>query len=604
MAGPPPARYHRKPSISGAYPKDNQPSGRRTLRYVVIIAIIFFSAVFFLSPSAPEVPDISLWHHTPTHKPPVQDNSTSGEVRWYNDLRWLNPFSASVTLDEEHSVLPPMKKRPPIYAFYDSDAEKDERTRVAENKLLLIWRRAWWAQGFRPVVLGRSEAMNNPLYEQFQKETLQPALEADLVRWLAWGQMGTGILANWLVLPMGRHDDPLLSGLREGDYEKLTRYEELGAGFYSGEKGAINAAIKEVLASKDLKEAKSLQDTLQNGTFKVQPKPSAIAFYDANTNAKHYKPLSLTLTDNKAEGLRSLATLITSHLHLTFLNAFPDGLAILTPHSDKSRVLTKHAHALAQALQSCPKSPIPASCPPNAPQCRPCSSVNISTIKSSEYYTNTSSAYTIGSIPHPYTLASLLAKTKDITTRHIRRDTERDRWLGAVTEKTLGKEIAGQARIVNFKETVAGDPGCARGLWITNDPPPAHKDIEYHFGFTLPPLNVTDASPLPLPPPTADTNPTDSPPKDTKASVQSLKSQEELIAAAKVIVNEKRKKKGKSGVKEMVEAWNLADTEAWRFVRAFGARERMERVQWETEERRFAGGDEGSEGRGWRWFDR
>ena len=89
--------------------------------------------------------------------------------------------------------------------------------------------------------------MNNPIYETFQGHKLQPQLEADLVRWLAWGQMGSGILANWLAVPMGPRDDHLLSHLRRGDYPKLTRYEGLGAGLFSGEKGAINVAIEEAL---------------------------------------------------------------------------------------------------------------------------------------------------------------------------------------------------------------------------------------------------------------------------------------------------------------------------------------------------------------------
>lgn len=57
----------------------------------------------------------------------------------------------------------------------------------------------------------------------------------------------------------------------------------------------------------------------------------------------------------------------------------------------------------------------------------------------------------------------------------------------------------------------------------------------------------------------------------------------------------------------------MADTEAWRFVRAFGARDAIIRKKWELEERGFAGGgrdedegaEEGGEGQqsGWgRWI--
>ena len=536
----------------------------------------------------------------PPSQPPAQKNSTSGDAKWYSDWKWLYPFSATVTLEEDRSLLPPLLPRPPIYTFYDAEAEKEDKTKAAENKLLLLWRRAWWAQGFRPVILGRAEAMNNPIYESFQGHKLEPQLEADLVRWLAWGQMGTGILANWLVLPMGPHDDPLLSHLRRGEYPKLTRYEGLGAGLYAGEKNAINVAIAEALKSPSLETSKTLLDVIGHKDVSVESKPHAIAFYDANANAEHYKIITTELTDDKASGLRSLAQLITSHLHLTFLNSIPEGFAVLTPYSDNANVLTLHALSLADALRICPASPVPSSCPPNRQDCTPCSSIKPPPVRTPEHFTNSSTIYTIGTIPHPFTLASLMANTKEITTRHIRRDTERDRWLFAVTQKTLGEKVAGYSRIVSFKETVAGDWGCARGLWMTEDPPREHKDLEYHFGFELAKFNVTTPDPETLP----------LSKKEKKVVDRAMQVQKDLLANAKTVIKEQKGKDEetgedkKTGVKEMVEAWNLADTEAWRFVRAFGARESVERKKWEEEERAFAGAEEGRAD-GWgKWFDR
>lgn len=436
--------------------------------------------------------------------------------------------------------------------------------------------------------------MNNPLYESFQVRKLQPQLEAELVRWLAWGQMGTGVLANWLVLPMGPRDDPLLSYLRTGDYPKLTRYEGVGSGLYSGEKNAINAAITAALKAPDLESSKNLIGILEQKTISVDPRPHAIAFYDANANAEYYKIITAELADDKASGLRSLAQLITSHLHLTFLNSFPDGFAVLTPYSDNTHVLTEHALSLADALRACPPSPVPSSCPPNHQDCTPCSNLKPPPVRTPEHFTNSSTAYAIGTIPHPFTLASLLANNKEITTRHIRRDTDRDPWLFAITQKTLGEKVAGYSRIVSFKETVAGEWGMARGLWMTEDPPPGHQDLEYHFGFELASFNVTT--------PDTDTLPLSK--KEKKMVDRTVQLQKELLANAKVVLKEQRGKNEKTGVREMVEAWNLADTEAWRFVRAFGARKKVERTKWEEEERAFAGVEKGREP-GWgQWFDR
>ena len=72
------------------------------------------------------------------------------------------------------------------------------------------------------------------------------------------------------------------------------------------------------------------------------------------------------------------------------------------------------------------------------------------------------------------------------------------------------------------------------------------------------------------------------------------RAQHELLATALEVVR-KNDAGPANGIRDAVEAWNMADTEAWRFVRAFAAREVVERRRWEEEERRFAGGKEEEE---------
>ena len=84
---------------------------------------------------------------------------------------------------------------------------------------------------------------------------------------------------------------------------------------------------------------------------------------------------------------------------------------------------------------------------------------------------------------------------------------------------------------------------------------------------------------------------------------KAARKQHDLIQAAQEVVNKGSRKGGPKGIRDVVEAWNLADTEAWRFVRAFGAREAVERKKWEAEERRFAGGKREADGLWARWFD-
>lgn len=544
-----------------------------------------------------------ITHSRPTaHQPPVQPNSTSGDAKWYSDWKWHNPFSFSITQDETRSVLPPLRKRPPIYSFYDSDAKENSATQIAEIKLLQIWRKAWWAKGFRPVVLGRAEAMMNPLYKGVQAKPMEEALRTEFVRWLAWAQMGSGILANWLVLPMGPYDDHLLSFLRRGNYPELMRYDGLENGFFVGNAASINDAIKGAINSDLIKDAKSFFEVTEPKTFMTDTKPVALAYYDTTALAKLYKPIVTSLSDDPPAGLTSLARLITSHLHQAFLDTFSTGISILTPFEQSASVLTKSATHIANSLAACPSSPVPLSCPPNQPRCSACTSGSSFPTNNPESFINSSTVFTIGTISHPYTLASLLARRKEITVRHIRRDTERDLWLSAITQLTLGKKQGGPSRIVHFKEIVASEWGAARGLWLTDDWAPSQRDLEWHFGFELAAYNTT----------VPDMTPRTAAGGRDAAGEKAVRRQQELIDAARVTVKKGGRGRFK-GIRDAVEAWNLADTEAWRFVRAVRAREVVERRKWEDEERKFAGGREadsdggvagGGGGQGWRrWFD-
>ena len=443
--------------------------------------------------------------------------------------------------------------------------------------------------------------MKNPNYEIMQSKKISKALETELIRWLAWGYMGSGILANWLLLPMGSHDDHLLSYLRRGRYERLTRYEELGTGLYSGQRTSIDAAISTVLKSRELSSSKTVLEAASDpDLFAVDPKPNDVAFYDPVSLTNLYKPVADALLTNQAQGLSYLSTLISAHLHANFLNIFASGLSVLTPHGGYSAALYTSALSLATALNTCADSPVPHSCPPNAPKCRPCSPVHITTPAAQS---NDSSIFTIGTVPHPYTLALLLARKPDINVRHVRRDTERDRWLQVVTQETLGKKVGGTTRIVSFKEGVASDAGAARGIWTAAEETLKWRDMEWHFGFELPRTNMADEDVV-LSATEKQMKPLRDSLRTQAPSVEALKVQEGLLAAAREVVIHGGKKKGEGpDMKAVVEAWNLADTEAWRFVKAFEARGLMERRAWEEDEREFVnvqGRDDG-----WaRWFDR
>lgn len=531
---------------------------------------------------------------TPAHKPlPDQANSSSGETRWYSDWKWRSPFSSSTTLDEERAVLPPLQNRPPIYTYYDVSTRRKD-SQKAEQELLLLWRRAWWAQGFKPMVLSKSEAMNNPLYRAFEDRHMDKALQNELMRWLAWGNMGTGILSTFLTFPMAPYDDPMLSFLRRGEYPTLTRYEGLGNGLYIGARGDIDAALKEAVSSQALHRVKYIDEAVPEDTIQVDSKHDAIAHYSDSMLKSKYGPISEKLQNltTVSEGIAMLPSLINSHLHLTWQNIFSKGISVLKPLPEHTTVMIQPAVDIAMNLTQCPHSPVPTSCPPNRPKCKTCVSNSVK-INIAKVFRNDSQIFTIGTAPHPYTIQSLVTKNDHLDLKTIRRKTDRDVWILAATKELLGTGISSFARLPSLKDAIASQYGSSRSLWLTAERPyqkDSEKDLEeldWIFGFEFPREALRDGkSETPVPGPERRPEP----PKPEYGdgpipSEKDLQNERSLLEKTKRALGTK----AATEVREIVEAWNLADTEAWKFIRAFNARRRKERRQWEDEESSYLG---------------
>ena len=578
-----------------------------------------------------KVPDFHFSFRQASHKPPEQRNSTSGESSWYNDWKWLNPFSSSVTLDENRSVLPPLGERPPIYTYYDPKATADKEQKEIDNVLLLTWRRAWWAQGFRPVVLGQAEATNNPLYQSLQGKGLPQALEFEFLRWMAWSHMGGGMLVSWHCFPMGSYGDELLSHLRRGQYPMLTRFEGFGAGFFAGGKPQIDQAIKDALGNLKLNSFKHVSEAVPSESFNVE-QPTSIAFYESSTVTAKYPALAQKLVEDPVKGRLALNDLIIAHLHTIWQNSFSGGIAVLKPLPAHMSAVVAPALDLASMLAQCPATMVQSSCPPNAPKCFPCvaSRMQISTPPT---FRNVSNLYTIGTVPHPYTYVTLANQTDSISVRHIRRYTARDPYLMIVTRDILGDGRGGPSRLIGLKNAVASDYAVGRSLWmnveslptslnkppagpkLSNAPPEPPKitlpgewleDLDWHFGFPIPRQTIPHGESLP-PVPGPERWPKSpaglpaerkkswdpDPPTDKQMSMEV-----ELLGKAREVLKSKDRRIAR--IKEVAEAWNLADTEAWKFVRAYRARSAVERQKWTEEEKGFAGQSAGkTKGR---WF--
>ncbi|KAH7361235.1 hypothetical protein BKA66DRAFT_471187 [Pyrenochaeta sp. MPI-SDFR-AT-0127] len=621
---------------------------RRLQALVVVVLFIIVNLSFYGPPSRetlptyedvadavkhPHVPDLGELPAVPNpfgpsaHKPPVQPNSTSTgtyrAVEWLTDFKWRNPWSSTVTLDENRAVLPPLRERPPIYTYYDISKKQDKKLTEAEHRLILAWRRAWWAQGFKPQVLSRAEAIQHPQYQLFQRMKLGAKVELEIMRWLAWGHMGGGVLANWLALPVAEYENPMLSFLRRGEYPKVSRIQSLDNGVFFGERSAVEETIKKVMSNPLLKnvtenmdkitqlakkEGGAVVNLLASKDIAVDAKANGIAYYTANTITSKYKTVADKLTNTtQAEGLDLLANLINSHLHLTFQEQHPEGVVVVKPLPEHTTALMYEATDIARNLTQCPASPMPKSCPPNRPKCKPCDVNKAKKIQQFPEFVNTTKFFTIGTVPHPYTINSLHYTRDTLDSNFLRNSAKRDLWIWELTRKSIPKEHTESFRVVQFKELVAAAP--AHTLWLTAERITQH-DLDWIFGFDLPrvasstsePSSPSDASELIIFPRPALPEPIEG---KQEPDEKWIRREEERLRRARDAI--KSKDKNMKTIVEAVEQWNLADTEAWKFARAYSARRRMERKKWEEDEEKFAGSEKKAGVRpgesGGRWLD-
>ena len=579
------------------------------------------------------VPTSLRWtFQSSAHKPPEQQNSTHEGSSWYSDWKWLNPFSSSVTLDQDRVVLPPLVDRPPIYTFYDTSVKRDEEAKKIDEEFLLTWRRAWWAKGFRPTVLTDAEAMSHPLYQTLHAKGMPAALEQDFRQWLAWAHMGTGLFASRYCLPMAGYDDDLLSHLRRGQYLRLTKFKDFGAGLFAAEKTQLEDAIKSTLNDVKLSSFKSVTEAIDSNWFKTE-QPTAIAYYDSKTVASKYPVIAELMARDPNKSQRSLLELMQAHLHVTWQNTFSTGIAVLQPLAAHTFTLVKPSMDLARLLAECPKSILQSSCPPNQPKCSPCtgSKLRVTTAPS---FRNTSSLFTIAVVPHPYTMITLTNLTDTVSIAHIRRNTPRDPWITAVTRDLLGDARGGPSRVVSLKDAVASEFGSSRSLWFTtehfpasfnpplpppksptNDRPSAEKivpfpddwleHLDWHFGFPLPRTTVSHGESLPpVPGPERwAKSPAGLPAEKKKSSDPEPPTEEQaaieagLLRKARETVNNEDEAVLK--IRDVAEAWNLADTEAWKFVKSFRARQVVEKMKFEEEESIYEMGGVRGKSRWW-----
>ncbi|KAL7787776.1 hypothetical protein V8C37DRAFT_404815 [Trichoderma ceciliae] len=562
---------------------------RRLPVLLVLLSLLVILLVGSLTSAIPASSSFSTYEHKvslrPPHQssqpiPPRQKDGKYNGTSWLADGRWLSaPFSSSITLDDERALLPPLKVRQPIYCYYDTTTKKANDERVVEGELLLTWRRAWWSRGFRPVVLSTVEAMSNPMYEQVQNMTSTSELREDLMRWLAWDTVNGGILSELTVLPIVPRQDSMLLFLQAGEYTNLTKWADLDDAFLIGPKTDVHLALQSILRTEDIhiQEVTSATAALSNATIAINDTKTPLAYYSPKVVEHKYS--KIIRKESRADTLRSLNKLINYHLLTAWQNTFPDGIEVLKPHPQHATAMLAGALKLAKSLAACPKTPMPSTCPPNLPKCFPCVASPMA-VSTPSRFRNSPQVFTIGVVPHPWSFALVDNLRESINVTWIL-ESPRDTWLSAVTQAYLGSGVSSNRRVVRFKELVAGEEATAHSLWLPaeNEVP---GDMDWHFGFTIPEKGMDDGksrSPVP-----ADRLPKDEKPDRINgpvASAEDVAREQSLLDRAKRVVMLNESSANVTKMRTSLEAWNMADTEAWRFTRAFSARRFLEREEWE-----------------------
>ena len=231
-----------------------------------------------------------------------------------------------------------------------------------------------------------------------------------------------------------------------------------------------NGAVVNLLSDKDIA---------------IDAKANGIAYYSIDAITSIYQPVAAKLsnTTSQVEGLDMLADLINSHLHLTFQETFPDGVAVVKPLPEHTTALMGESISIARNLTQCPSTPLPKSCPPNRANCKPCDPKKPIDLGLSSSFKNTATIFQIGTVPHPYTI-NLLHYTRDtLDENFLRRIAARDQWLLATTREILGDHTTSEERIVHFKDIVAG-PSTSRRR--ARNPATRPRHIPAHAGTQAP----------------------------------------------------------------------------------------------------------------------
>ncbi|KAK9456161.1 hypothetical protein V1511DRAFT_261240 [Dipodascopsis uninucleata] len=384
----------------------------------------------------------------------VRDSGRSSSRRTFNTAQtfqhpknkympsthWKTPYSYEVSssVDIDTVVLPPMESRCPIYAFFDPErAAAQGLDATKEKDIIAVWRQAFWAAGFQPVILDLTDAKKSNYYSALKKYDLkQPDYDLALSI-LAWSSVPDGVLTDYRLFPMTISvvkDE--FKKLRSCRFAEINRFKDTGNNLLFGS----NKEIQQLLhIAFDAEHQARMGPTLSQ---------VAVSLPDIDSFA-HYTPKVVSRLYKNYEN--QLPALINAHLHTKFLSRFPEGILVVDPFPDMAHTIIYPSYATAKAMAKCP--PYQDTCPPNSKNgCFKCT-------ENAKVYTRHSlpesiEVFTILPIPHPLSLIALQKGTIDIDPDMIRRETERDQFVKQITSDIFKLNFGAAKRVLSLKEYI------------------------------------------------------------------------------------------------------------------------------------------------------
>ncbi|KAK7203133.1 hypothetical protein BZA70DRAFT_82396 [Myxozyma melibiosi] len=562
-----------------------------------------FSSSHFLSKSN----DLS----TPASDPAPMNN-------YIPSSSWETPFSFSVsTADSDVAVIPQQLDRCPIYSFFDEAEFAALGVNVTiERAVLERWKRAIWAYGFMPVVLTTEDSKKNPRFNELEAiPSLRAHKKIDTLKYLAWSTAPTGILANHRIFPFTtKPNQNELKHLRECQFGLLTVYKDLGSDFVTGANKAVDEFVANAFTTGHRGNIAGYVDEI----VIVEPKIGVFVHYTEEFVESTYKNMPPEL----------LPDVINAHMHNNWLSRFSDGIEIVEPFPSTDRILHYPALSTAYALTVCPPEELEQFCPPGKEKCYKCNS-NLPSgfIKFAEVIGRTKSAFKFVTVPHPLTHLALTYSTANpLSADFVRRKTTRDAFTKAVTDEIVEEGVGAPDRMLELKKLAAANYEVLDdqyyAIWEAQlDMSPAcalDNYFEWALGFSFGGV-LRNSGSSQADDDDAETSTSTTPGKssvDSPASPFSVLSiqldqclpaseAKQLHKDAEAIGRPSRNgvppplqptkdviNAARNGVlsttaamkrtRKMIEGWNLADAELWRFVRAMNERASQEPAVWLT----------------------